>query len=52
MDWSYGEFIEMLSMGFYDDFEDVGESSGVYIVCIFCGFRYFVFSILEILVKY
>nr|AAZ85400.1 sucrose-phosphate synthase 2 [Physcomitrium patens] len=39
VDWSYGEPTEMLSLGSYDDFEDVGESSGAYIVRIPCGPR-------------
>nr|XP_024384326.1 probable sucrose-phosphate synthase 2 isoform X2 [Physcomitrium patens] len=39
VDWSYGEPTEMLSMGSYDDVEDVGESSGAYIVRIPCGPR-------------
>jgi sucrose-phosphate synthase len=41
VDWSYGEPTEMLGMGSYDDSEDVGESSGAYIVRIPCGPRYF-----------
>lgn len=42
VDWSYGEPTEMLSMGSYEDAEDeVGESSGAYIVRIPCGPRYF-----------
>jgi len=46
VDWSYGEPTEMLGMGSYDDFEDVGESSGAYIVRIPCGPRYFAFNTL------
>lgn len=42
VDWSYGEPTEMLSMESYEDAEDeVGESSGAYIVRIPCGPRYF-----------
>ena len=42
VDWSYGEPTEMLSMASYEDAEDeVGESSGAYIVRIPCGPRYF-----------
>jgi len=41
VDWSYGEPTEMLGMGSYDESEDVGESSGAYIVRIPCGPRYF-----------
>lgn len=40
VDWSYGEPTEMLGSGTYDDSEDVGESSGAYIVRIPCGPRY------------
>lgn len=39
VDWSYGEPTEMLGSGTYDDSEDVGESSGAYIVRIPCGPR-------------
>lgn len=42
VDWSYGEPTDMLSMESYEDAEDeVGESSGAYIVRIPCGPRYF-----------
>lgn len=46
VDWSYGEPTEMLGMGSYDDSEDVGESSGAYIVRIPCGPRYFALTTL------
>lgn len=39
VDSSYGEPTEMLSSGAYDDDDEVGESSGAYIVRIPCGPR-------------
>ncbi|XP_058103267.1 probable sucrose-phosphate synthase 2 isoform X2 [Magnolia sinica] len=40
VDWSYGEPTEMLTSGSYDgDGNDVGESSGAYIIRIPCGPR-------------
>ncbi|KAG0560445.1 hypothetical protein M758_10G176100 [Ceratodon purpureus] len=39
VDWSYGEPTEMLGMGTYNDSEEVGESSGAYIVRIPFGPR-------------
>lgn len=39
VDWSYGEPTEMLGMGSYNDSEEVGESSGAYIVRIPFGPR-------------
>lgn len=51
VDWSYGEPTEMLSMGSYEESEDVGESSGAYIVRIPCGPRYFALKTLEFFSK-
>lgn len=42
----------MLSMGSYDDFDDVGESSGAYIVRIPCGPRYFLHTALQDIVRF
>jgi sucrose-phosphate synthase len=47
VDWSYGVPTEMLFMGSYHDSEEVGESSGAYIVRIPFGPRYFALRTLE-----
>lgn len=40
VDSSYGEPTEMLTPGSYDESQEIGESSGAYIIRIPCGPRY------------
>lgn len=40
VDTSYGEPTEMLTAGSYDESQEIGESSGAYIIRIPCGPRY------------
>lgn len=48
VDSSYGEPTEMLTTGSYDDSQEIGESSGAYIVRIPCGPRYHNMNIQEV----